>query len=217
MQTIVAANLKGGVGKSTIVASIATALHKASKRVLVIDTDTQGTLVEWGTRAAENEVDSPPVVHVTPKVLLRDLPRLGGTYDFVLIDTPARLNAEARAAMAVADLVLVPFVPRGAELWVLGETLEAIQEAKAFRPNLDALVVVNRVERRAISSLVRRALDERPEEIRVAETALRDRIAYADALLMGHGVTTYDPKGDAAHDLRRLITEVFGFKNWGKA
>ncbi len=40
-------NYKGGVGKTTLVASMAAALGKLQKRVLVIDTDQSGNLTSW--------------------------------------------------------------------------------------------------------------------------------------------------------------------------
>ncbi|WP_369690469.1 ParA family protein [Nocardia yamanashiensis] len=55
-RTILVANQKGGVGKSSIVAAIAVAVAKRGKRVLVVDADQQGncTLKDLGVKASDD-------------------------------------------------------------------------------------------------------------------------------------------------------------------
>lgn len=45
--TLAVANHKGGVGKSTVVVNLAAALAERGRRVLVIDTDAQGSATAW--------------------------------------------------------------------------------------------------------------------------------------------------------------------------
>jgi chromosome partitioning protein len=43
----------------------------------------------------------------------------------------------------------------------------------------------------------------------VLRTELGDRVAYQEALAAGRGVTTYEPKGMAATEVRALYDELF--------
>ena len=61
MKILALLNEKGGTGKSTLATNLATALHRAGKRVVLLDADPQGTARDW--RAASPEgADLPPVL-----------------------------------------------------------------------------------------------------------------------------------------------------------
>ena len=46
-QVVAVANLKGGVGKSTLAVNIAGAMHSPRKPVVLVDADPQGTALAW--------------------------------------------------------------------------------------------------------------------------------------------------------------------------
>lgn len=206
---ITVANLKGGTGKSTLALALATTLHRASHRVLLIDADTQGTCRQWAVRATEEDREGPPVISLDARSLARDLTKLSEGYDVVIIDTPGRLGAEARAAMLQAHLVLLPVTPRPADIWALQETLTVVDEAHAFRPDLKTLVVLNRVNRTVLTRLGVEALEELG--VTVAPASLGDRIVHGEAMLSGVGVVDLDPASVAStevSDLTRAVLEA---------
>jgi chromosome partitioning protein len=59
MRTIALVNAKGGVGKSSLTASLGVAAMEAGEKVFLIDMDAQQSLFRWGERreAAEPAVD----------------------------------------------------------------------------------------------------------------------------------------------------------------
>lgn len=209
---IAIACLKGGVGKSTVALNVGTCLHRAGHRVLLVDTDPQGTCRTWSAQAAEDEeADGPPVIAIEGKSLRRDLPRVAQGFDVSIIDTPPRMAVEARAAMMLADIVVVPVTPGGADVWALQETLEVLEEARALRPELKAVVVPNRMDRTTLARLTRSALGETGAE--VLETGLGARVAFGEATLAGQGVVDYQPGSRAAQEvegLTRAILEAAG-------
>src|SRR5208283_4891656 len=115
---IAVASLKGGSGKSTITINLATCLHGKRHKVLIVDADSQGTCQGWAEIAAAADRDTPPVVGMGSE-LRRDLAKVSGGFDVVVIDSPPRLGSEQRAAMLVADLVLMPVTPGPADVWAL--------------------------------------------------------------------------------------------------
>lgn len=197
--------LKGGTGKSTLTITLATALHGAGNRVLIVDADPQGTARAWATRAAELEREGPAVVALTGTQLRRDLAGLARTVDVVIIDTPPRLGADARAAMLVADLVLLPTTPGAADLWALQETLTVLAEARALR-DVKAAVVFNRLTRTTLARMCRKAVDD--YGVSVLDATLGARVAFGEAVLAGLGIMDYSVKSEAAHEARRLSREV---------
>jgi chromosome partitioning protein len=199
------ANLKGGVGKSTVALNLAAHLHHAGHRVLLVDTDGQGTCSKWAAVASESSQDGPPVVAVDGRSLRRDLDRVAGAFDVAILDTSPRLGAEVRAAMLSADLVLLPVIPGAADVWALRETVAVIEEAQAMRPELRVGVVLNRATRTTLTGVTRTALEDL--KVPVLGT-LGDRVAFGEATARGLGVVTYAPDSKAATEVDELVGSV---------
>jgi chromosome partitioning protein len=199
-------SLKGGVGKSTICLNVGTCLHRAKHKTLLVDTDSQGTLRAWSARGAETEYDGPPVISLDGRALRRDLERVSQGFDVVVIDSPPRLGAEARAGMFVADFVLMPIVPGGPDAWALQETLEVFDEARALRPELPGGIVLNRVDRTTLTASSKAALSELPAPL--LSSSLSSRVAFGEATLAGQGVVDYAPDSPAATEVNALVKEL---------
>jgi chromosome partitioning protein len=203
--TVATVNLKGGVGKSTLATNLATCFHRAGHKTLLVDADYQGTARTWASMAKDAS-DIPPVVAMDARNILKDLPRVGADYEIVVIDTPARLGKEARAAMLSADLVLIPVGPEPADVWALDETIDVLEEARALEPELRARVVFNRADSTSLSALVERKLADFGIEVLAA--TLGNRVVVGKAMLNGSGVASYAPTSDAATEMMALFKAV---------
>lgn len=204
--TIAVANLKGGVGKSTVTINLATCLHRAGHKVLIIDADSQGTCQSWAAVAAERKHDGPPVVGLSGPALRQHLPVVGASFDVVLIDTPPRIGLEAKTAMLAADLVVMPVTPGAADVWALQETVAAIEEARMLRPELRARALLNRADRTTLSKLAGQALGGLG--VAVLGAPLSSRVAFGEATLAGQGVIDYASDSAAADEVRAMTTAV---------
>jgi chromosome partitioning protein len=110
MRTIAITINKGGVGKTTLTKSLATAATAAGLNVLVLDMDTQQNAAKWGKRRAKKGKPLPLAKFITESDLSEELQRAEKAgCDLVFIDTPPGRSSEAPAAVEAADLVLVPF------------------------------------------------------------------------------------------------------------
>src|SRR3954467_4915007 len=114
--TIAVSNLKGGVGRSTVSLNLATCLHRAGHKTLIVDADPQATCRTWSAKASELGHEGPPVVGIEGKSLRRDLARVSDGFDVVVIDSPPRMGVEARAAMLASDAVILPVTPGAADI-----------------------------------------------------------------------------------------------------
>jgi chromosome partitioning protein len=111
MRTVAITINKGGVGKTMLTKSVATAAFLAGLNVLVLDMDTQQNATSWGRRRSkQHEKPLPMTRFTTEHDLGEELQRaeIAGC-DIVFIDTPPGRNSEAPAAVESADLVLIPF------------------------------------------------------------------------------------------------------------
>jgi chromosome partitioning protein len=205
-QIIAVTGLKGGVGKSTLALNLATCFHRAGRRTLLVDADTQGTVRAWAAVAAETESDGPPVVAIDARTLARDLGRVAKDYDVAIVDCPARLGAESRAAMVTADLVLLPVLPGAADVWALKQTVEVLDEARAIKPDLEARIVVNRTDRTTLAGLARENIEGLGVDI--LGDGLGNRVAFGEATLAGRGVIDYAPSSPAAEEMTALFKHV---------
>lgn len=209
---ITVAALKGGVGKSTLTLNLATCLHRDGHRVLIVDTDRQGTCKTWAAIASEGGAAGPAVVAMNGAALRRDLPSLAAGYDVVVIDSPPYAGPEARAAMLAADLIVIPTVPGAADAWALQDTLDVLADVRALRPEIVATVLLNRADRTRLTAAVRDTIAGLGLPLLGAELAVR--VTYGEATLAGRGVVDYAPGSPAAKEVEKLTAAVLAaFRN----
>ncbi|MEM1140890.1 MAG: ParA family partition ATPase [Pseudomonadota bacterium] len=199
------AQRKGGVGKTSIAAHMASALAGPSCRVGLIDLDPQESLAKWyGMREGrfEDKEDFIDLVLASGWRAQSEIARLARKVDILLLDTPPHMEAEAKAAIKISDFVLVPLQLSPMDVWATWATLEIIDQL-----NRDALMVLNRVPARArLSDALVSEL--RSQNLPLAKTTLGNRTAFAASLLSGLGVTEQQPRSLAAAEMRLLSGEV---------
>lgn len=199
-------NLKGGVGKSLVSLHLAGEAHARGRRTLVADADMQRSAMAWCDVAAERGRPGATVIGAS-SALATQLPALASSFDLTLIDTPPRGDVMTRAALFVADRVLIPTGPSPTDFWALASTVELVRQAQALRPDLRAYLLLNRMQpRQGLSAHARDALGH--IGIPVLETSLGNRTAFAESLALGLTVTAHAPKSEAASEMRRLYDEV---------
>ena len=203
--TIAVANLKCGTGKSTLAMNLATTLHRAGHKTLLVDADSQATCRHWHARATEAGKEVPAVVAIDGKSIRAALPQVSAGFDVVIIDTPARLGLEARAAMLVADIVLLPVIPGQGDLWALGETLGVLEDARSLRPELRAGIVLNKADRTVLSRRAGEALAGLAVPVLATVHA---RVVFGEATANGTGVVDEAPGSPAADEIESLAASL---------
>jgi chromosome partitioning protein len=209
---VAVAQRKGGAGKSTVAATLATALAARGARVALLDTDPQKSLARWH---AERQARGG---RAAPLPLAFDAPsgwRIGGALDrlrrddgpdFVLLDTPPHDDTDARLAIRNADLVLVPLQPSPADLWATDATLRLAEgERRPVRLLLNRVPATGRLAPRVVEEVARRRLP-------LLNEALGNRSAYASAFAEGLGVVEAAPRSTAAEEARRLASAIAALK-----
>lgn len=171
MKVISLANRKGGVGKTTVGFNLGYTLALEGRSVLFIDLDSQCNLslscganplplAEWKKASPislnakisilpgskefnllENEVDARVDRNTYIKKEL--LPRLPGSFDYAIIDTPPSMSTLNINAFCVSQVVLIVINPDFFSLSGLVQMREILGEVKELSPDLSYKIVVN--------------------------------------------------------------------------
>ncbi|MCR9255823.1 MAG: ParA family protein [Alphaproteobacteria bacterium] len=200
-QVITIAQQKGGAGKTTLAAHLAVALAGLKKKVVAVDIDPQGSLSNWFEMRDEG-ADNPEIRTVTGWRVSTEVDRLRRDFDYVVIDSPPHAETDAKTAIRVADIVVIPVQPSPMDLWATSATVHAAASEKT-----DALVVLNRVPPRAnLADLITGKVKELG--LPVAKTTLGNRVALAAAMMEGKGITEHRSSSTAAKEIKALVKEI---------
>lgn len=135
MSIVLIGSIKGGVGKTTLATALASAWGVAGREVLLIDADEQGTATEYTQQRAERLPAGPgyTAVRLTGAAVRTQGRALAPKYQTVVIDAGGRDTGSLRAALTIADRVLIPLAPSSFDLWSLDQVAALLTEARAVR------------------------------------------------------------------------------------
>ena len=105
---------KGGSGKSTIATNLAIMRAQSGRDVLLVDADDQETSADFTVlRNATVEGGAGyTCIKLTGPAVRTEIERIAPKYDDVIVDAGGRDTVSQRAALVLANVLLVPFVPR---------------------------------------------------------------------------------------------------------
>lgn len=214
---------KGGTGKSTIATNIATMRTLNKRDTLLYDIDPQKTSTFWASRRDENSV-KPRISScqkildsriLNPGIIIRnELKAIAPKYDDIIIDAGGAASEVLRAAMTVAQVVILPLMPSSFDVWTLGTMNNIISEAKYTNPALVARVVYNKVAPHPQTA--KAEIDESDEilsdfeSIKRCTISLVYRVAMRRSQSRGLSVTEYKPIDEKAiEEINSLYKEIF--------
>jgi chromosome partitioning protein len=206
---LVVGGIKGGIGKSTLADNLAVLAARAGGDVLLIDADPQETTATWAQARADQTGELAPVTTVTivGKQIRDELKRLADKYRTIIVDAGARDTTTQRAALSVASLVLLPFPPRGPDLWTLDAVAQTVAEVRTINEALRAVAFVNRADPIGDDNAeAEAAFAEHAEVIEAVPIRVGNRKGIAVAHLMGlAAVEAKRPDAKAVAELDALF------------
>jgi chromosome partitioning protein len=202
---LVLGGTKGGSGKTLLASNLTVLRAVVGHDTLLIDADEQASAMDF-TRHRQRRLKGEPgytAIQTREADVAVQVRRLTAKYKDILIDVGGRDTASQRAALAVADLVVIPFAPTSVDLWTVDTVIALLKEARAFNPQLRASAVLNKAfPRGSDNAEAAELLREYPEHWTCLATPIGTRKAFSNAFGGGYAVTEYQPK-DA-----KAITEV---------
>jgi chromosome partitioning protein len=199
-------NQKGGTGKSTVATNLAVCFAAEGREVLLIDADPQHTALDWRADRPDDHVQL-QAIGLPVRNLHQELEPFRRKYEVIIIDGGGRITATARAAVMVADFIIVPILPSKPDILSTQDFFrEVINEVTAVK-DIQGAVLINQVQ---TGTLINREVREHLKELNypVFDTVLHLYVAYKEAMAAGLSVTEYDPKSKAAQEMAAFFHEL---------
>ena len=201
---------KGGTGKTTLAVHLAMAFIKYHNlKVAIIDTDPQGSLGKWFMIRTEKKVSNENLTFKTASLwgAQYESKTLKNDHDIVIIDTPPKIESDARPSIEAADLVLIPMAASHVDFWATGAIVEIAKKA-----NKKILAQINRSSQR--SKLIDKTKDFiKSLDLQSTETIIGNRQIYTSS--MGEGKTAVEKqrKGNAVDEIKKLSEQILSELN----
>lgn len=201
---ITVAQQKGGSGKTTLAVNLAVCLHARGHSVALVDTDPQGSMGRWFMERMQARGEDEAMDFSTSSAwgASYESEKLKKRFDFVIIDTPPKIDSDLRPALRVADLVLVPVASSHVDLWATEGVIDLARREKA-----EVLVVLNRTRpnTRLSAEVAQKAAELGAA---VATVQVSNRVGYAESLGQGLGAIERARSGPVNDEMAALTDEV---------
>jgi chromosome partitioning protein len=212
MRTIATIACKGGSGKTTVATHLAIAAHLRGRRVMLADTDPQGSSNE--VLRARREA-GPAVARCAGSALLNvQRTAVQAGCEALIVDTPAGAEEELGHVLALCDLSLLVLRPTFLDFAAALRTVDIVRRLR--KP---ALIVLNQApvarEGAEPPSVVRALKALELMRLPIAPVILRSRQAYQRALETGRSVEELPGETAAAREAAALwaFVERFALAN----
>lgn len=207
-------NIKGGVGKTTLAVNLAIARAAAGRDVLLVDGDEQRTALTF-TDLRTDQLGLPgyTAVSLQGAALRTQIRQLSGKYDDIVIDVGGRDTGSLRAALTIAETLLIPVQPRSFDIWAVEQMAELVIEARELNDQLRALIVLNAADAQGRDNEDAATALKEMRGLNLLDMVIGRRKAFPNAAAAGKAVTEYTPKDPKAiEELTNLIHALYNAK-----
>jgi chromosome partitioning protein len=201
MKIVAILNQKGGVGKTTLATNIATKLYLNKAKVLLIDSDPQGSARDWHA-AGSSEI---PVVD--RPTLDKDIQKISDNFDWIIIDGAPQLTDMAISAIKCADLIVIPVQPSPYDIWASEDLVDIIKHRQQLTDGNPKSYFC--ISRKITTTSLSREIVEALEgySLPVMKSYTSQRIVYAKSA--AEGKTVFDTtNNEAIQEITNIVTEI---------
>jgi len=196
---------KGGSGKTTLAVNLALAFIKYHNlKVAVIDTDPQGSLGKWFMIRTEKKVSNNNLTFKTASLwgAQYESKTLKKDHDIVIIDTPPKIESDARPSIESADLVLIPVAASHVDFWATGAIVDIAKKA-----NKKILIQINRSSQR--SKLITKTNEFiKSLNLSATKTIIGNRQIFASSMGEGKTAVEKQKKSNAVEEIKQLSEQI---------
>ena len=204
-KVITIAQQKGGTGKTTLAVHLALAFIKyCNLKVAIIDTDPQGSLGKWFMIRSEKKISNENLTFKTASLwgAQYESKSLKKDHDIIIIDTPPKIESDARPAIEAADLVLIPVAPSHVDFWATEAIIDIAKKAKR-----KILIQINRVNHR--SKLISQTLDYiNSLKVKATDTLIGHRQIFVSSMGVGKTAVEKQRSGKAIQEIKDISNQI---------
>ena len=204
-KVITIAQQKGGTGKTTLAVHLALAFTNYHNfKVAIIDTDPQGSLGKWFMIREEKKLSNDNLTFKTASLwgAQYESKSLKKDNDIVIIDTPPKIESDARPSIESADLVLIPMAASHVDFWATGAIVEIAKKA-----NKKILIQINRSSQR--SKLISKTNDFiKSLNLSATKTIIGNRQIFASSMGEGKTAVEKQKKSNAVEEIKNLSEQI---------
>lgn len=208
---LVIGNTKGGVGKTTLAINLAIARAGDGRDVLLVDGDEQRTALTF-TELRTEQIGPPgyTAVSLQGAAIRTQVRQLSPKYDDIVIDVGGRDTGSLRAALTVADTILIPVQPRSFDLWAVDDVTALIAEAREINEGLRAVAILNAADAQGSDNQAAAETLGEAQGLEYLPVVVGRRKAFPNAAAVGRSVLEQIPKDPkAVQELAALAAAVF--------
>jgi chromosome partitioning protein len=213
---VVIGGIKGGAGKSTTAANLAARRATDGYDVLLVDGDDQETTTLWASTRSENFPEGSQnltCIQLRGRAARDEVLKLSERYQDVIIDVGGRDTTTQRAALTIANILLLPMPPRGPDIWTLDKVAELLEEVRTVNFDLKAWAFLNRADAIGRDNEEAMQIIQDTPGIELITPRFGDRKAFPNAHTQGLSVTEIKPRDPkAVKELEELYQYCFGTK-----
>lgn len=208
---VVVGGIKGGSGKTTVATNLTVMRALQGYKVLLVDADEQRSATSWTDQREANGFETPwSTIQLGGENVGSQIQEMMKKYEDIIVDVGGRNTISQRSAIIVADIYLVPFLPRSLDIWTLGQVKTIISSANEINPNLKSYALINRGD--AIGPDNKDAIDILSDclQLTCIPVIIGQRKAFANAATDGLGVVELkisDKK--AMHEMTMLYDYIY--------
>lgn len=210
------ANSKGGVGKSTKAVNLAISLAARGVNTLLVDSEKDGTLLDYQDR----EIDNLTIISGYSKEFPKMLDVYRNAYDVIIVDT-AGTNADLKGdgdnfqevlnhkILSKTDVLIIPIEPSPIAVRKSYRFLQMAENyIESSRGAMQGLLVINKYS--STTKLSRETVRDLPSLTTIPVSCNRIRqseiVKQAEEDLLS--VNEFAPREPVAHDFRLFIKDV---------
>ena len=196
---------KGGTGKTTLAVHLALAFIKYHNlKVAIIDTDPQGSLGKWFMIRTEKKLSNDNLTFKTASLwgAQYESKALKKDHDIVIIDTPPKIESDARPSIESADLVLIPVAASHVDFWATGAIVEIAKKA-----NKKILIQINRSSQRS-KLIIKTNEFVRSLNLSATKTIIGNRQIFAASMGEGKTAVEKQKKSNAVEEIKQLSEQI---------
>ncbi len=208
---LVVGNTKGGVGKTTLAVNLTIARALAGRDVLLVDGDEQGTAIGF-TELRTEQLGQPgyTAVSLHGAAIRTQVRQLAPKYADVVIDAGGRDTGSLRAALTVADTLLIPVQPRSFDLWAIDNIMALVREAREINERLRVVAILNAADAQGSDNDAAAQQLSETDGIEYLPTSIGRRKAFPNAVSAGRSVLEQASRDQkAVQELAAIVSAVF--------